>query len=99
MWVLVAYDVAADRTEAFRKLLTRYLVHEQNSVFAGALTEATHRQLVSELGKIAQPTDRILQFTAQNRHNVEAAQLVKSEGNGALQTTPMAAHTSNSAIL
>jgi len=40
MFAMVTYDVPAKRTEVFRKLLSRYLTHEQNSVFMGRLSEA-----------------------------------------------------------
>ena len=38
--VIVAYDVAATRTEKFKKICQRYLLRIQNSVFEGDLTEA-----------------------------------------------------------
>jgi CRISPR-associated protein Cas2 len=99
MFVLIAYDVAADRTELLRKLLTRYLVHEQNSVFAGVLTEATYRKMVAEIGKVARPADRILQFKAADRHNIEMSCLTKNPENGALQLTPMSHHASKSVVI
>jgi CRISPR-associated protein Cas2 len=38
-YVIVVYDVEADRTRLPRKLLRQYLTHVQNSVFEGHLTE------------------------------------------------------------
>ena len=55
MYVLICYDVPSGRTEKYRKVLTRYLVHEQNSVFGGDLPESKLLKLRSELGSIACP--------------------------------------------
>ena len=72
MYVLICYDVAAGRTERYRKVLARYLVHEQNSVFAGDLPESKLLKLRSELGSIAIPKDHVIEITAANRHNVSS---------------------------
>jgi CRISPR-associated protein Cas2 len=99
MFVVVTYDVAADRTQIFRKLLVRYLTHEQNSVFAGDLTESSWRKLKSDLSQRSVPEDRLLVFKAENRHNMTAIILSKSAGNGALMEKSMLHHTSGSLIL
>lgn len=39
VYLIVVYDVEADRTRHFRTLLRRYLTHVQNSVFEGEVTE------------------------------------------------------------
>ncbi len=99
MYVLITYDVEAKRTEKFRKLLTRYLAHEQNSVFAGDLTESKLKMLHSELGKIAVPEDRVIQIKADNRHNVEVAILKKNERNGTLETQEDRTHIEDSRVI
>jgi CRISPR-associated protein Cas2 len=38
-YVVVVYDVEADRTRYPRKLLRQYLTHVQNSVFEGHITK------------------------------------------------------------
>lgn len=40
MYVIVVYDVYADRTHIPRKFLRKYLNHVQNSVFEGHVTES-----------------------------------------------------------
>ena len=45
MFVVITYDVQSNRTEVFRKILTRFLTHEQNSVFLGDLTESSWKKL------------------------------------------------------
>jgi CRISPR-associated protein Cas2 len=85
MYVLITYDVEAQRTKFYRRVLARYLVHEQNSVFGGDLTEAKLVKLHRDLAKIASTGDRIFQVKAENRNNVSVALLKKAEGNSVLE--------------
>lgn len=78
MYMLVTYDVEAKRTEKFRKLLTKYLIHEQYSVFSGDITEAKAIQLRRALSRLMIPGDRVTEVTAANRNNVTVVHLVKS---------------------
>ncbi|MDB2276624.1 CRISPR-associated endonuclease Cas2, partial [Halorubrum ezzemoulense] len=39
MYVIVVYDMEADRTHLMLKLCRRYLVHVQNSVLEGEISE------------------------------------------------------------
>lgn len=53
VFVLITYDVDADRTHIYRKLLRRHLNHIQQSVFHGNITEGQlttlRNQIESEL--------------------------------------------------
>ena len=73
------YDVNAKRTGKFKKLLRRYLVHTQYSVFCGDITEAQAVCLRRELGKLMIPGDRVTEITAANRKNIEVCRLEKSD--------------------
>ena len=75
MFVLVAYDVAAGRTEKFRRLLCRYLIHEQNSVFCGLLGQADFRDMEANLKAILVNGDRLLVLLCENRFNMEVTRL------------------------
>ena len=77
--MLVTYDVEAKRTAIFRKILRRYLNHEQYSVFSGDITEAEAIRLRRELSGVMIPEDRLTEITAANRRNVQVVHLVKSE--------------------
>jgi CRISPR-associated protein Cas2 len=77
MFMLMTYDVEARRTQLFRKILRRYLNHEQFSVFTGDITEAEAIHLRHELGQAMIPTDRLTEVTAANRNNVTITHLVK----------------------
>ena len=77
MFVVVCYDVPAKRTEIFKKLLKEYLVHEQNSVFMGDLSEAQVIRMVASISKKIGAQDRVLKLVCRNRHNVEVSRLSK----------------------
>ena len=77
MFVVVCYDVPAKRTEIFKKLLKEYLVHEQNSVFMGDLSEAQVIRMVANISKKIGPQDRVLKLVCRNRHNVMVSRLSK----------------------
>jgi CRISPR-associated protein Cas2 len=79
MYVLIAYDVEARRTRHYLRVLSRYLTHEQNSVFGGNVTEATLLKLHRDLAKIAFGSDRIFQVEAENRHNISVTLLRKGK--------------------
>lgn len=99
MFVVITYDVQADRTEIFRKILTRFLTHEQNSVFMGDLTESSWKKLRSSLCAAAIPGDRILKLESKNKHNVSVSNLRKNSGNGGLDEVSALHHEKGSMIL
>lgn len=99
MFIVVTYDVAARRTELFRKTLTRYLQHEQNSVFAGKITEVLYRKLLADLQKRLEPTDRVMVFRTENRRNITVETVEKSEGNGSLLIRGVLSHETDSAVI
>ncbi len=40
MFIILSYDVEATRTQIFKKIAEKFLVHIQNSVFRGNLSES-----------------------------------------------------------
>ncbi|WP_295541155.1 CRISPR-associated endonuclease Cas2 [uncultured Thiohalocapsa sp.] len=100
MFMLVTYDVEAKRTNIFRKLLRRYLNHEQYSVFSGDITEAAAIQLRRELSGLMIPEDRITEITAANRHNVNVVHLTKhASGKGEIRREEDRRHRSDFHVL
>jgi CRISPR-associated protein Cas2 len=96
MFMLVTYDVEATRTHLFRKLLRRFLNHEQYSVFTGDITEANAVRLRRELSEVMIPEDRITEITAANRRNVSIVHLVKSpSGKGEIRREEDLRHRSD----
>ena len=100
MYMLVTYDVEAKRTEKFRKLLAKYLNHEQYSVFSGDITEAKAIELRRTLSRLMIPGDRVTEITAANRNNVAVVHLVKNEsGKGEVQRLPDDSHRRDFTVL
>jgi CRISPR-associated protein Cas2 len=98
VYVLVTYDVDARRTEHFRKTLSRYLFHEQNSVFAGYMTASQLKMLRRDLTRIAEKGDRLFEVVAENRYNVSVSLLRKSE-NGILEIQEHGRHHMHTDII
>lgn len=64
MIVIVVYDVPAERTRIFRKLLRRRLEHIQYSVFYGELTEGQLTGLKQDIQTKVGPDDSVIVFEA-----------------------------------
>jgi len=100
MYMLMTYDVPAKRTQKFKKLLRRYLHHEQFSVFSGDITDAEAVRLRRELSQLMIPEDRVTEITAANRHNVRVTHLSKNpSGKGETKREEDKTHKSDYAVL
>lgn len=68
MYVILVYDVAAERTAKLLKLCRRYLHWIQNSVFEGELTEVKYNELLHEARKIMDSTtDSLIVFRSREQ--------------------------------
>ena len=66
MQVIVIYDVPADRTHVYRKLLRRRLEHLQYSVFYGELTEGQVTAMKNDIEEKLESDDSIVVFESSN---------------------------------
>lgn len=64
MMVIVIYDVPANRTHIYRKLLRRRLEHLQQSVFYGELTEGQVTGMKNEIREELDSEDSVIVFEA-----------------------------------
>ena len=55
MYVIMVYDLQADRTHKALKIGRRYLTHVQNSVLEGEISEGDLRKLRSEIEDLLEP--------------------------------------------
>lgn len=62
IFVLVTYDVPAERTRIYRKLLRKYLEHIQYSVFYGDITEGQLVTIRNEIKNVLDSDDSIYIF-------------------------------------
>ena len=82
LFVLVTYDVPADRTRIFRQILRKYLEHIQYSVFHGDVTEGQLVAIRNEIQGAIESDDSIYIFHADVSATVECAVLGSAEEPG-----------------
>lgn len=61
-YVIIVYDVQADRTPKFLRYLRRYLTHVQNSVFEGELTEGTLEEVKTTLESMVETGESVMVY-------------------------------------
>jgi CRISPR-associated protein Cas2 len=71
MFVIVIYDVPAERTRVYRKLLRRRLEHIQYSVFVGDMTKGQLTGLKNEIQEELERDDSVIVFEAEQVAAVE----------------------------
>lgn len=98
MFVLISYDAPFGRSEIFRKLLSRYLTHDLESVFSGELAESKLTRLRADIAKVMIAEDRLIVITSKNRHNVDY-EILEKTGNGAIITREADRHKINSQVI
>lgn len=62
VYVVVVYDMRADRTHLLLKFLRRYLVHVQNSVFEGKVTEGDLERIRHGIGERLDPGESVIVY-------------------------------------
>lgn len=82
MFVLVTYDVPAERTHVYRKLLRKRLEHLQQSVFHGNITEGQLVGIKQEIDAVLIPEDSVYIFEADVSAAVECTVLGDSDEPG-----------------
>ena len=72
MFVIITYDIKIERINRVRKLLRKYLIWTQNSVFEGKITEAKLQKCLSEINSIIdRREDSIYVYRIQNEKNIK----------------------------
>lgn len=62
MYAIVVYDMEADRTHLMLKLCRRYLVHVQNSVLEGEISEGDLATLKGEIEDLLQEGESVMVY-------------------------------------
>lgn len=71
-YFIITYDIAEERVNKVRKILKKYLVWVQNSVFEGELSEAKLQKCKNELIKvICNEEDSIYFYRIENKLNYQ----------------------------
>ncbi|ADR19823.1 CRISPR-associated endonuclease Cas2 [Calditerrivibrio nitroreducens] len=70
MYLIITYDIGEERVNKIRKILKKYFMWVQNSVFEGEITEGKLTQCKLELEKvIIKEADSIYFYRIENRLN------------------------------
>ena len=62
MYVIVVYDMEADRTQKMLRLCRRYLTHVQNSVLEGEISEGDLATLKGEIDGLLKPGESVVLY-------------------------------------
>jgi CRISPR-associated protein Cas2 len=62
VYVVLVYDMEADRTHLMLKLCRRYLIHVQNSVLEGEITAGNLETLRGEIDDLLQPGESVILY-------------------------------------
>ncbi len=70
MYLIITYDIGEDRVNKVRKILKKYFMWVQNSVFEGDITEGKLAKCKIELQKVIKDDeDSIYFYSLENRLN------------------------------
>jgi len=70
-YVIIVYDVKAERTPKFLKYLRRYLTHVQNSVFEGQITDGTLTEVKTKLESMLEVGESVMVYEMSSESYVD----------------------------
>lgn len=71
MFVILTYDVGEKRVNRIRKIIKKYLVWTQNSVFEGEITETKLHKCLAEVAKVFDKNeDSLYVYRVSNPKNI-----------------------------
>lgn len=62
MYVVLVYDMEAERTQKMLKIGRRYLTHVQNSVLEGEITEGDLTKLRADIEALLKPGESVILY-------------------------------------
>jgi len=71
VYIVVVYDMEADRTHKMLKFLRRYLTHVQNSVLEGDVTKGDLKKIRSGVDEILKPGESTIIYHVSSEKMVE----------------------------
>lgn len=75
MFVVIVYDVRADRTQKICNHLRRWLDWRQNSVFDGHLTQSEYERVLSWLRTFVKNGEQILVYTTTRKDALDIEEI------------------------
>ena len=71
VYVVVVYDMQADRTRLALNFLRRYLTHVQNSVFEGQITEGDLETVCYRLEEMLEPDESAIVYEVSSESYID----------------------------
>jgi CRISPR-associated protein Cas2 len=62
MYVVLVYDMEAERTQLMLKLCRRYLTHVQNSVLEGEISKGDLQELSGDIEEMLKPGESVILY-------------------------------------
>jgi CRISPR-associated protein Cas2 len=80
IFVILTYDIEVKRIDKVRKILKKYLVWTQNSVFEGNITEGKLQKCMGEIGRVIDKNnDSVYIYIVKNPKNIVKNKLGKEK--------------------
>lgn len=77
MFAILMYDVSSKRVQKVFKTASKYMIHEQNSVFIGRLTDSKLKALESEIKTIMKEEDKYVIYHIENERYLKRKSNIK----------------------
>jgi CRISPR-associated protein Cas2 len=71
VYIVVVYDMEADRTQKMLKFLRRFLTHVQNSVLEGEVTEGDYERIRSGIEERLKPGESTIIYQVSSEKMVD----------------------------
>lgn len=75
MFVVIVYDVHADRTQQICDYLRRWLNWRQNSVFDGHLTESEYERVLTWIRSFIETDEQVLMYTTTRENALDIEEI------------------------
>lgn len=79
MFVIIVYDVKAEKTQKICKYLRKWLTWKQNSVFEGHLTKSEVKKVEQWIENFVEEDEQILIYTVLQEKQIEKTVIGESE--------------------
>lgn len=80
IFVVLTYDIEVKKINKVRKILKKYLIWTQNSVFEGEITEGKLQKCLGQIGKVIDKNeDSVYIYIIENPKNISKMKIGKEK--------------------